>query len=154
MARPSEPASFYMDANCWCRWATGAPEAPVIQTWLDAAHKGDAVLFASVFMLTEARGGGRMDPNPAAEQKILNVLENPNMVRLVNANRRLCKEARIIALATKAKNWDAIHLASAVTAKAEVYLTYNTRDFPMGSLHDGVWVDKPYRYGQPTLFTP
>lgn len=110
-------------------------------------------MFASVFMLTEARGGGRMTPNPAAEQKILAMLENPNMVRLVNADRRLCKNARTIALASKAKNWDAIHLASAVYAKAEVFLSYNTNDFTVGAMHDGVWVDEPYAYGGPTLFT-
>lgn len=152
MARPDEPASFYMDANCWCRWAVDAPEAPLIETWIAAARAKKAVMFASVFMLTEARGGGRMDPNPDAEQKILHALENNNLVRLVNANARLCKDARTIALASKAKNWDAIHLASAVYAKAKVFLTYNTQDFPVGAFHDGVWVDKPYAFGGPTLF--
>ncbi len=49
------------------------------------------------------------------------------------------------------KNYDAIHLAHAIMAKADVLMTTD-KGFPLDTEVDGVWVCEPYYWGEPSLF--
>ena len=60
--------------------------------------------------------------------------------------------ARQYAQLHRLRNYDAIHLASAVEARADVLMTWD-RDFPHGQTIDGVWIDVPYEPGEPSLFS-
>jgi hypothetical protein len=103
--------------------------------------------------LVEARGGPASAPNVDAEGKIARLLQEP-FVELVDLDRRVALIARELGVANpKLKGADAVHMASAIYAKAEVLLTQNSKHFPVGSVVQGVWVDKPYRYGGPDLFS-
>ena len=148
--RRDDPKSAYLDACCYINWATG--KDPHIESWLQAARDNKLRLFASTLLLAEARGGARTDPNPHAEERIRRLLTEPYIV-LVDVSRRVGLTAReIIADTPRIKNWDAVHLATAVVAGAEVLLSSNTRDFRPGQLQRGVWIDEPYPYGGEKLF--
>ncbi|WP_433263298.1 type II toxin-antitoxin system VapC family toxin [Micromonospora vinacea] len=60
--------------------------------------------------------------------------------------------ARRLAHQYRLKNFDAIHVASAVEADANVFMSAD-KDFPQGQLIEGVWVDEPYEPGDPPLFS-
>ncbi len=42
---------------------------------------------------------------------------------------------------------DAIHLSSAIRGKAERFMTWDSKDFPMGQVIEGVIVQEPVAYG-------
>lgn len=150
MARNNTPKSVYLDACCYINWATG--KAPAVETWFEAARAGKLLLCASTLLLAEARGGSRDIPNPAAEARIRAVLTEPSTV-LVDVSRRVGLLARDIIVDTpRVKGWDAVHMASAVAARAEVFLTDNTRDFRPGQVVRGVWCDEPFPYGGESIF--
>ncbi|MFF2522455.1 type II toxin-antitoxin system VapC family toxin [Streptomyces liangshanensis] len=148
--RRNEPKSAYIDACCYIEWATG--KSHVVDSWVEAARSKKLQLFASTLLLAEARGGSRTQPNPQAEARIRTLLTEP-YVTLVDVSRRVGLTAReIIADTPRIKGWDAVHLATAVVARAEVLLTSNTKHFTPGQVLRGVWIDEPYQYGGEGLF--
>ncbi len=60
-------------------------------------------------------------------------------------------KARELALRHGMRNYDAIHLAHAITAGADVLMTTD-QGFPLDSAVEGVWVCAPYFWGEPSLF--
>jgi hypothetical protein len=46
---------------------------------------------------------------------------------------------------------DAIHLSSAIRGKAARFISWDTKDFPIGRVTEGVAVQEPEAYGQGTL---
>ncbi|MEU6339901.1 PIN domain-containing protein [Streptomyces sp. NPDC046977] len=150
--RPERPKSVYLDACCYIDWATGQYSGTSVETWLRAARAEQLQIYASTLLLAEARGGSRAEPNPAAERQIRNLLSEP-YVTLVDVSRRVGLLARdLIVDYPKVRNWDAVHMASAVAARADVFLTRNVNDFTPGMVHRGVWVDEPYEFGGEGLF--
>lgn len=61
------------------------------------------------------------------------------------------RELRLRKIVTPAR--DAIHLASAIVAAADVLMTWDGKDFPLGRTIEGVYVSEPYLLGDPDLFT-
>lgn len=153
MARPDKPLSAYLDACCYIDWATGKESVTHVESWLLAARAGHVVLHASTLVLVEARGGPGTAPNPAAAEKLLTLLSEP-YIRLTDVTRRVALLAReVTADHPRIKACDAVHMATAAYAQAEVLLTRNTKHFTPGSVVRGVWVDEPYEYGGPNLFS-
>jgi predicted nucleic acid-binding protein len=64
----------------------------------------------------------------------------------IDFHRGVALRARQYAQQHGLKNYDAIHLASAVDASADVLMTTD-KGFPIGQSVDGVWVDQPYAPG-------
>ncbi len=117
------------------------------------ADKGQFVLATSTTVLIEALGQSpNVKVNEQVEAVILQILDSPR-IRPVEFSRRVALYARDLVLRKKMPKWDAIHLASAVEAKVDVFFTTDN-DHPIGEKHDGVWVDFPYLPGvdQQTLF--
>jgi predicted nucleic acid-binding protein len=111
-------------------------------------------IIASTAMFAEARGTGNGRPDPTAEQRIRNLLQEP-YVALVDVTRRVGLLSRDIAVERpRIKGMDALHLATAVEADAEVFLSRNFRDFTSGDRYRGVWLEEPYEYGGEGLFPP
>jgi predicted nucleic acid-binding protein len=153
VARPDRPISAYLDACCYIDWATGKDSGPIVESWLIAAQAGQVVLHASTLVLVEARGGSGTEPNPVAAAKLLTLLSEP-YVRLTDVTRRIALMAReLTADHPRLKGCDAVHMATAVFAQAGVLLTRNTRHFAAGTVVRGVWVDQPYEYGGPNIFS-
>jgi predicted nucleic acid-binding protein len=84
------------------------------------------------------------------ERRILDILDNPRHTP-VEFTRTVALRARELALRRGMKNYDAIHLAHAVMARADVLMTAD-KGFTQDSDVEGVWVCAPYYWGAPTLF--
>jgi predicted nucleic acid-binding protein len=143
----------YLDSCCYIDWASGKELGAAVETWLRAAQAEQVQIYATTLVLAEARGGSRTAPNPVAEQRIRELLSQPYVV-LADVSRRVALQARdLIVDYPKLRGWDAIHMATAIMVKADVFLTRNTKDFAVGQVVGGVWVDSPYEFGGDALFS-
>jgi len=96
-------------------------------------------------------GQPRKDPvDEDVERRIIEILDNPRHT-LVEFPRSVALKARELALRHGMKNYDAIHLAHAVMAGADVLMTED-KGFPLDTEVEGVWIGEPYFWGTPTLF--
>jgi predicted nucleic acid-binding protein len=90
------------------------------------------------------RGWGRGDSYPPKlDQDCIELLDR---IVQVEFSRRVAQAARKLAYMYQLKNYDAIHLASAVDAGVDVLMTWD-KGFPLGQRVEGVWVDEPYEFG-------
>jgi predicted nucleic acid-binding protein len=118
---------------------------------LSLAQRGRVELFVSALSYVEVRGQGRADPYDAdLDQRVLALLDSPRLIQ-IDFHRALAIRARGYTRAYRLKNYDAVHLASAVEVGAEVLMSYDG-DFPKRTTVDGVWIDDPYEPGDPALF--
>lgn len=154
MARPDRPQRAYLDACCYIDWAEGKHSCATVETWLHAARKRQMQIIASTAMFAEARGTGNHGQQDAdGEQRIRQLLQEP-YVTLVDVTRRIGLLARRISIERpRIKGMDALHLATAVYAEAEVFLSRNFRDFSPGDQYQGVWMEEPYEFGGDGLFS-
>ncbi|MDX3555170.1 type II toxin-antitoxin system VapC family toxin [Streptomyces europaeiscabiei] len=152
MARPDHPRSVYLDACCYIDWAEGKHSCAEVVTWLRAAHSGKVKIIASTAMFAEARATGNGRPDPAAEKRIRDLLQEP-YVALVDVTRRVGLLSRELGVERpRVKGMDALHLATAIEADAEVFLSRDLKAFSTGELYRGVWIEDPYEFGGEGLF--
>ena len=150
MARPDHPSVIYLDSNTLCRFIVGE-HVETIGRVIDAIDAGQAELIVSPLLLVECRGQPRTGPvDEELERRLLDILDNPRHTP-VEFTRAVAVKARELALRRGMKNYDAIHLAHAIMADADVLMTTD-KGFPLESEVDGVWVGAPYYWGDPTLF--
>jgi predicted nucleic acid-binding protein len=122
VAKAEQPDRVYLDSCALIDWADSAsPYNRAVASWLEQALLGQTMVATSTVAVVEARGGGRLSPNPAAEEKIRKVLDSPAVI-LVDCTRRVALLAREMALQHNLKTWDAVHLASASVFQAEILL--------------------------------
>jgi predicted nucleic acid-binding protein len=153
VARPDNPRRVYLDCCCYIDWAEGKFSCAAVETWLHAARRKQVTIIASTAMFAEARGttNGQRDTT-TGEKRIRDLLQEP-YVTLVDVTRRVGLLAREISVErTRIRGMDALHLATAVYAEADVFLTRNFRDFTSAELYRGVWMEEPYEYGGEGLF--
>lgn len=150
MGRPDHPEVIYLDSNTLCRFIVGK-DVQTIGRVIQAIDTGQADLIISPLLLVECRGQPRKDPvDEDLERRMVDLLDNPRHTP-VEFTRAVALMARHLALRHGMKNYDAIHLAHAVVAGADVLMT-SDEGFPLESEVDGVWVCEPYIWGDPTLF--
>lgn len=150
MARPDAPDVIYLDSNTLCRFIVGE-KVETIGRVIQAIDAGQAELIISPLLLVECRGQSRKDPvDEDLERRMLDLLDNPRHTP-VEFTRAVALKARNLALRHGMKNYDAIHLAHAVMAGADVLMT-SDEGFPRDTDVEGVWVCEPYIWGDPTLF--
>lgn len=155
MGRPSEFESIYLDACALLAVIQNEPGSDPIKDVLTRASapaaKGRLEIFASTIILVEVRGQRRGAIDPQIEQRVLNVLNGPAFV-YVETTRKIALRARAYAGTHNLNPMDAIHLASAVEAGAEVMWSLD-KGFSSfwGTEVDGVWVDQPYAIGPPRI---
>lgn len=152
MTRPDLPRTAYLDACCYIDWAEGKLSCTAVETWLLAARRQQTQIIASTVMFAEARGHNNGPHDAAAEQKIRTLLQEP-YVTLVDVTRRIGLIARDISVdRPRIKGMDAIHMATARYAEADVFLSRDIKAFTTPEAYKGVWVDEPYEYGGEGLF--
>ena len=150
MARPDSPGVIYLDSNTVCRFMVG-DHVETIGRVIEAVDAGQAELIISPLLLVECRGQPRKGPvDEDLERRILDVLDNPKHTP-VEFTRSVALKARELALRRGMKNYDAIHLAHAIMAEADVLMTTD-KGFPLETEVEGVWIGAPYFWGDPTLF--
>jgi len=118
---------------------------------LALSDAGQLTIMISPLSLVEVRGQGRASFDAAKDKQARSLVDNPRFL-MIEFDREVAVKARDMVRRFKLKNFDAIHLASAVVGQADTMMTYD-EGFPQGQSVDGVWVDEPYTYGGPDLFT-
>lgn len=152
MERPDRPGSAYLDACCYIDWAEGKDSADAVETWLQAAHRRQVQLIASTALFAEARGTGNGQKDTGGEQRIRDLLQEP-YVTLVDVTRRVGLLARSISVERPRVNgMDALHMATALYAEADVFLSRDLKAFRPPEMYRGIWVDRPYEFGGEGLF--
>ncbi len=150
MARPDSPEVIYLDSNTLCRFIVG-DHVETVGRVIEAIDAGQAELIVSPLLLVECRGQPRECPvDEDLERHMIGILDNPRHTP-VEFTRAVALKARELALRHGMRNYDAIHLAHAITAGADVLMTAD-QGFPLDSAVEGVWVCAPYFWGEPSLF--
>lgn len=105
--------------------------------------RGPVRLFVSLLLYVEALGHSRTEPfNSDAEALIVATLDSPRVI-VVEFSRFVAKRVRSYCHSHRLKPYDAIHLASAVAAKAEVLMACDT-GFPFEQDLKAVYGSLPY----------
>lgn len=151
MTPPSDPSSVYLDSNALIGVIAGHDGHEHTVQVLELARQGKMAVFVSTVSYVEVRGWGLQDPYPPERDKAtLGLLDSPSVVP-VEFSRGVALHARKIAYTHGLKNYDAIHVASAAAAGAEVLFTRDTQMCGRGRI-EGVCICEPYEIGGPTLF--
>lgn len=119
---------------------------------LTAGEKRRLTIVASTLIYAEVCGHGEVR-SPDAEDvdaKIRAFFEH-GFLRWAEVDLPTARHARMLSRAHGLRGADAIHLPSAIRGKAERFMTWDMKDFPIGRVIDGVAVQEPEAYGQGTL---
>lgn len=147
--RPSRPNSVYFDSNALIYAITKKPGYEPVAECLRLAEAGRLRVVVSMLAYVEVRGWGLRDPYPQdLDEEGVRLLDSPHLVR-VELSRRVAVRARHMAVKYNLKNYDAMHLASAVEYPADVMMTWDL-DFKGPRQIEGVWIDQPYEPGRPS----
>ncbi|MFU8849418.1 type II toxin-antitoxin system VapC family toxin [Micromonospora sp. SL1-18] len=142
---------MYLDSNALIYAIMKRPDGEPVLEVLRLAEAGKLTVAISTFSYVEVRGYGNNDPYPPdRDRQVIELLDSPHIVR-VEFSRRVALRARRLGYEHRLKGFDAAHLASAVEAAVDVFMSTDT-DFGRVRRIEGVWVDKPYAPGDPTLF--
>ncbi|KZB86362.1 type II toxin-antitoxin system VapC family toxin [Amycolatopsis regifaucium] len=160
MGRPSSYQKAFLDSSAIIRYFTRGEGWSSVERIMQANQAGTIALFVSPLLLVEALGQPpASNYDPGVEARVLSFLDSPSLLP-IEFDRYTALIARRLVLERGLKTCDAIHLASALSAEADVFLTYDKDDFPIGTQVDDVWVDVPYFPGahepgsqEPDLFS-
>lgn len=143
---------MYLDTNALIHAILDKPAGKPVAEILRLAEAGKITVFVSVLAYVEVRGYSNNDPfPPELDQRCVELLDSAHLTR-VEFGRRIALRARGFAYQYRLKNYDAVHLASAVEAEVDVFMSADT-DFLHGRFIEGVWIDDPYEPGDPRLFS-
>jgi predicted nucleic acid-binding protein len=152
VVRPDSFDLAYLDSNVFIRYVRRGSSWQVVDRIIRAAEANQFDLMISPLLLVECLG---QQPGPAydvgSEARALALLDNPRLSP-VEFNRSIAIKARHLLLDGTVTGGvcDAIHLASAIEHEADVFLTFDTDDFPIGRRIGGLWVDEPFFPGDGT----
>lgn len=143
MARPNNPGTIYLDSNVLIgviqNGQTNSPGAEVLRL----AQSRSIEVYISTLSYVEVLGKTRTAPyDPVMEQRVLDALDHPLIVR-VEFDRAVALMARRCCHDLRLRPMDAIHLASAVQAGVDAFMTEDD-DYPLGTDFQGVWIDRPF----------
>ena len=154
MATSSPARKVAVDSGVVIARVTGdRPEhADGIAALFHEIDSGKVELYGSTLLLVEVLDGGFKDPfDQTKENQILAVLDNPNVIRLVQGSRQAAMTARALRREYNLKVADSMHLASAIFAGIDKFMTIDD-GFPIGKTVRGVEVCYPdSAYGTPVL---
>lgn len=149
--RPDNPKLIYLDSNTIISVIKSEPGYEPVADILRLAKAGRLVIAISMVSFVEVRGTSRSEPYSAEkDRRALDALDGPHVLT-VELARHVALLARKLGFERGLKPYDAVHLASAIEAQADVLMTTDKK-FPRGMSVEGVWVDEPYALGDPVLF--
>ncbi|MHB8450261.1 MAG: type II toxin-antitoxin system VapC family toxin [Mycobacteriales bacterium] len=136
----------YLDADAWIHALSGTETGnEVIRPILTAVDAGTMNLVVSAMMPLELLGGTSNSRTKDAEEDALAALSRPNVIE-VPVGRALVIEARKLRLQYGLASMDAVHLASAVRGRADVYMTYDDKALKVSQVGQ-TRICKPYWFG-------
>ncbi len=151
MANNPKPR-FCWDSCCFLSWfQQRADRHAECAAVIEAAKRGDALLYASTFALAECVYVSEAISQEDNTRKIEAFFRN-RYIRLVDVNPTIAARARALQLELRAIHkvdpWDAVHLATAIHLGVEALHTYDDRDLvPLNGRLPGVRL----RIGHPDL---
>lgn len=128
---------IYWDTNCFLSWLNGEPErVPVLEALLDLAERGERSLVTSTLTLVEVvylaseRPGAPLDESG---EHAIDALFERAMITFVELHEGVARQARRLMRDAIGQGWslrhaDAIHLATALDARAEEVHTYEAQN--------------------------
>lgn len=148
-----ETPRFYLDSNVYLAWLRGeAGRVDTARELLTAGEEHRIVIVASTLIYAEVCGHGevRSDAAEEVDAKIRTFFER-GFLHWVEVDLPTVRLARTLSRQHGLRGADAVHLASAIRGRASRFMTWDTKDFPIGQTVDGVQVQEPESYGQGTL---
>lgn len=148
-----EPPRFYLDSNVYLAWLRGEEgRVDTARELLTAGEEHRLTIVASTLLYAEVCGHGEVRAANAedVDAKIRTFFER-GFLRWVEVDLPTARHARALSRQHGLRGADAIHLSSAIRGKAERFMTWDAKDFPIGRVVEGVTVQEPEAYGQRTL---
>ena len=141
-----EPKKVAIDSGLLIARITGdRPEhEPGMASLFHEVDSRKVKLFGSTLLFPEILGGRYDDPVDALkENAIFGILDNPSVITMVQVTRQVAVLARELRRELRLKTADATHLASAVFADVDVFMTIDETDFNIGTTVRGVEIALP-----------
>jgi predicted nucleic acid-binding protein len=148
-----EPSRLYLDSNVYLAWLRGeGGRVDTARDLLTAGEEHRLTIVASTLVYAEVCGHGEVRSAGAegVDAKIRTFFER-GFLRWVEVDLTTARHARELSRRYGLRGADAIHLSSAIRGKAAHFMTWDTKDFSIGQIIEGVTVQEPEAYGQQTL---
>lgn len=124
----------------------GIDRGQIAQNILDDAGRGRWPIFTSTLTIVEVFKKRKRPALTEIEEQKIDAFFKHDYIKLVTLDRYVAEHARKLARVYNLRPIDAIHLASAIRAKADQFLTWDN-DFPHAVI-EGVQIREPYWLGQ------
>lgn len=142
MGRPSSIQTVLLDASCLIGYIKGDADMACLRALFAAVEAKSVTLVESSAILAEVLPQHAGDMSPEKRQQILELLESEN-VQLVDVSSVVASRAAEFRVQYRLKTWDAVHLATSIIAKVDVFM-HRDGDFPMTGTVDGTYVSRPF----------
>lgn len=149
MARPDKIRRAVLDASALIGVIKGEAEFECLKSLLAAVDRGELTLVESTAILAEVVPEHPTDPSRPARETVRALLEAPT-TELVDVSTAVARKAGDLRVKHGLKTWDAVHLATAILANADI-LVVRDRKFPQG-LYEGVYITGPFDIDDDKLF--
>ena len=150
MARPEKIERALLDASALLGVVTGDPDFACLGPLLEAVDAGQIRLVESTAILVEVRPKhGRDDERNARVRADLLALLQSRKTDLIDVNTVVARKAGELAADLSLETWDAVHLATAILGKVDVFVVRDGK-LPMGE-YEGVWVTGPFDLNEGNL---
>lgn len=143
MGRPDKIERALLDASALIGVIKGESDFECLKSLLAAVDRGEVTLVESTAILAEVQPEHTMDTglHAPAREAVRALLESP-ATELVDVNTVVARKAGALRVKHGMTTWDAVHLATAILAKADVLIVRDGK-FPKG-VYEGVYVTFPF----------
>lgn len=142
--------SIYLDTSCLISIARGDEWAAFMKPLIDGIQSGTIDFVASTIVFTEFLPAHQKHDKNLVE--IVNYLFDSPSVRMVDVGIGIGKKSRELRVSAGLKSLDAIHLATALSEKVDVFFCVDS-DFNVGARIDNTYIAEPYELEDPHLFS-
>lgn len=117
---------------------------------LELGRTGRFQVIASTFVYAEVIKDRMRDPLDPDQEALIDQYLSQDFITWVEVDLPIAKKARSISRFQGLKPVDAIHVASALRAKCDQFLTWDESDFTEGTEIEGIAVHRPHLTELPT----
>jgi predicted nucleic acid-binding protein len=147
MAQPF--ARPYLDSSVYIAAILGEEAEPgkgdLSSQILELGRTGRYPILASTFVFAEViRDRGRPDQLDAEQEASIDRYLSQDFITWVEVDLPIARKARSLSRFCGLKPVDAVHLASAIRAKCDQFLTWDESDFADGTEIEGIHIHRPH----------
>lgn len=145
---PQPFARPYLDSSVYIAAILGEEAEPgksdLSAQILELGRTGRFPILASTFVFAEVIHDRTREALDADQEASIDGYLSQDFITWIEADLPIAKKARSLSRFYGLKPVDAIHLASAIRAKADQFLTWDETDFTDGTEIEGVHVHRPH----------